>query len=110
MKKPTVTNQLGRHAEIVPIDGSHYVLVDGQPWSRHAVSLAQTQTSRVCFSNVPLDINEGAKGGHLLEITLRPDCDISAYELIEEGKPYREWCVPAKIINERMMIRPVVED
>jgi len=27
--------QIGKHAEIVPMDGSHYVLVDGQPWSRH---------------------------------------------------------------------------
>ena len=25
----------GRHAEIVPKDGSHYVLVDGHEWSRH---------------------------------------------------------------------------
>jgi hypothetical protein len=25
----------GRHAEIVPRDGSHYVFVDGVPWSRH---------------------------------------------------------------------------
>jgi hypothetical protein len=32
MKDPVKT---GRHAEIVPKDGSHYVLVDGQEWSRH---------------------------------------------------------------------------
>jgi hypothetical protein len=25
----------GRHAEIVPKDHSHYVYVDGFPWSRH---------------------------------------------------------------------------
>jgi hypothetical protein len=25
----------GRHAEIVPKDGSHCVLVDGMEWSRH---------------------------------------------------------------------------
>ena len=30
MKNPV---KMGRHAEIVPVDGSHYVLVDG--WSRH---------------------------------------------------------------------------
>jgi len=29
------TPKPGRHAEIVPIDGDHYVLVDGRPWSRH---------------------------------------------------------------------------
>jgi hypothetical protein len=27
--------KIGRHAEIVPGDGSHYILVDGQEWSRH---------------------------------------------------------------------------
>jgi hypothetical protein len=26
---------IGRHAEVVPMDGSHYVLVDGKQWSRH---------------------------------------------------------------------------
>ena len=30
-----MTKPEGRHAEIVPGDGSHYVLVDGQQWSRH---------------------------------------------------------------------------
>jgi hypothetical protein len=32
MKEPV---KMGRHAEIVPGDGSHYVLVGGQEWSRH---------------------------------------------------------------------------
>jgi hypothetical protein len=32
MKDPV---KMGRHAEIVPMDGSHYVLVDGEQWSRH---------------------------------------------------------------------------
>lgn len=27
--------KMGRHAEIAPGDGSHYVLVDGVQWSRH---------------------------------------------------------------------------
>ena len=38
-KKPSVrffaAMKPGRHAEIVPGDGSHYVLVDGQEHSRH---------------------------------------------------------------------------
>jgi len=32
MSKPKID---GRHADIMPLDGSHYVMVDGQPWSRH---------------------------------------------------------------------------
>jgi hypothetical protein len=35
----------GRHAEIVPRDGSHYVLVDGQQWSRRD-SLAKGEAVR----------------------------------------------------------------
>ena len=30
-----MTKPEGRHAEMVPGDGCHYVLVDGKEWSRH---------------------------------------------------------------------------
>jgi hypothetical protein len=53
----------------------------------------------VFLSDVPLDCNDGAKGDQLLEIALPSLHDISDYELIEDGKPYREWCVPAEILN-----------
>jgi hypothetical protein len=54
----------------------------------------------VFLSDKPLDDNEGAGGDHVLEVTLPDDCcDLSYYELVEEGKPYREWCIPAEIIN-----------
>ena len=36
MKEVHISKQkVGRHAEIVPKDGSHYVVVDGVEWSRH---------------------------------------------------------------------------
>jgi hypothetical protein len=41
-------NTLGRHAEIVPKDGSHYVLVDGVEWSRHD-SLATAEAVRAAI-------------------------------------------------------------
>jgi hypothetical protein len=41
----------------------------------------------------------------LLEIKLPDNLDISEYELIEEGKPYREWCVPAELINQHGSVR-----
>jgi hypothetical protein len=53
----------------------------------------------VFLSDAPLDCNDGAKGDQLLEIALPSLHDISDYELIEDGKPYREWCVPAGILN-----------
>jgi hypothetical protein len=63
----------------------------------------------VFLSNVPVDVNEGAKGDELLEVLLPDGTDLSEYELIEEGKPWREWCVPAALLN-RMARAAVVPD
>jgi hypothetical protein len=52
----------------------------------------------VWLSNVPLDIHEGADGDSLLRIEL-PEQAVADCEWIEEGKPYREWLVPAQRIN-----------
>jgi len=59
----------------------------------------------IWLSDFPLDCNEGAKGNELLEITLPDSCEVSHYELIEEGKPYREWCIPARTIQKVGSIR-----
>jgi hypothetical protein len=49
----------------------------------------------------PLSVHEGTGGELLLEVNLPDDCcDFPYYELVEEGKPYREWCIPAAIINQ----------
>jgi hypothetical protein len=53
--------------------------------------------SGVWLSNIPLDENEGAKGDVLLRIDL--DTDVARFEWIEDGKPYREWLIPASIVN-----------
>jgi hypothetical protein len=52
----------------------------------------------IFFSNYPLDENEGAKGRVVLTVKIPMDI-ITDYELIEDGKPYREWCIPAEIVN-----------
>jgi hypothetical protein len=56
--------------------------------------------SGVWLSNVPLDINEGTDGDTRLQVEL-PEQAIAGFEWIEDGKPYREWLVPARLINER---------
>ena len=40
----------------------------------------------------------GASGDTLLRIEIAEDV-LAAFEWIEEGKPYREWLVPAAILN-----------
>ena len=35
----------------------------------------------------------------MIELTVSDDFDLDYWELIEEGKRYREWCVPAEVLN-----------
>jgi hypothetical protein len=56
--------------------------------------------SGVWLSNVPLDSNEGAEGDVLLRVELALDEeDLTRFEWVEEGKYYREWLIPARLIN-----------
>jgi hypothetical protein len=56
----------------------------------------------VWLSDVPLDANEGAIGDVLLRLSLKvPARDLRFWEWQEEGKPYREFLVPAELINSR---------
>ncbi|MBR0914888.1 hypothetical protein [Bradyrhizobium japonicum] len=62
--------------------------------------MTSDEHSGVWLSNVPLDVNEGAPGDTLLRLEL-PEQIIASYEWIEKGKPYREWLIPAQLINEK---------
>ncbi len=53
----------------------------------------------VWFADRPLDPNEGASGDALL-MTEIPEDQLAAFEWREEGKPYREWLIPAALANE----------
>jgi hypothetical protein len=61
--------------------------------------MTEIEFEGVWISDEPLDVNDGAHGTHLLRITLPPAVDLSGFEWIEEGKGFREWCVPAHILN-----------
>lgn len=67
--------------------------------------------SGVWLSNVPLDENEGAKGPVLLKIhlSLRRQL-LREYEWVEEGKGYREFLVPAEVLNPTITKIEVAED
>jgi hypothetical protein len=54
----------------------------------------------VWLSNVPLDENEGAHGDYLLRVSLDiSESELARYEWIEEGKGYREFLIPAELVN-----------
>ena len=67
--------------------------------------------SGVWFSDQPLDSNEGASGDVLLRVTLSlSESELKDWEWCEEGKPYREWLVPSKIVNAALKLLEVVRD
>ena len=79
---------------------------------RDAVGTYLTETTHagVWLSDVPLDVNEGAKGDALLRVVLDlTDRELSVYEWIEEGKPYGEWLIPAGVVREHLRSLDVSE-
>jgi hypothetical protein len=73
--------------------------------------LTQDTFSGVWLSDEPLDINEGAPGDILLEVcTDLSESELLAYEWIEEGQGFREFLVPASIVNSRSRIRIAEDD
>lgn len=68
--------------------------------------MTKHEYSGVWLSNVPLDANEGAFGDTLLAVELNlTDEELRKYEWVEEGKGYREWLIPAALVNCRSRIR-----
>ena len=53
----------------------------------------------VWLGDLPMDPNEGASGDVLFVLDI-PEQVLKPFEWIEEGKPYREFLVPADTVNE----------
>ncbi len=74
--------------------------------------LTEQKLTGVWFSDRPLDSNEGIRldADTLLEITTRlSESALAEYEAVEDEKPYREWLVPAALINANSTTR-IVDD
>ena len=64
----------------------------------------------VWLSDIPLDVNQGAKGDTLLQVKLAADNGtLKHYEIIEKGTPYREWCIPAGVVNACLLSVSIAE-
>ena len=89
------------------LENAQAILKEG--FKNHTGSyLTQSLHTGVWLSNVPLDENEGAHGETVLEVTFNlPDASLDSFEWIEEGKPYREWLVPAAFVNLHAKVRIV---
>ena len=80
-------------------DAAAKILQDGfrDTTSRY---LTDREWSGVWVSDRPLDNSEGASG----EIDIAEDL-LTAFEWVEEGKPFREWLVPAAVLNDAGTVR-----
>jgi len=63
--------------------------------------LTDQHWSGVWLSDVPLDVNVNLQGDVLLKVNLGiPSHELrQKYEWQEEGKPYREFLIPAEVVN-----------
>jgi hypothetical protein len=66
--------------------------------------LTDREWSGVWVSDRPLDNSEGASGEALLQIDIAEDL-LTAFEWVEEGEPFREWLVPAAVLNDAGTVR-----
>ena len=62
----------------------------------------------VWLSTVPPDATDDTLGTDLLEVDI-PEEDVAPHEWIEAGNPYREFVVPAAIVN-RFPVRQIVHE
>ncbi len=73
--------------------------------------LTDREWTGVWFSDQPLDVNEGAEGDTLLRVDLNlTDDAIADYEWVEEEKGYREWLLPAQLVNEHGTVATVRDE
>lgn len=82
------------------IDAALAILKDG--FIDHCGGIGGLRLSGVWISDNVLDANEGCKGNTTLRLkTEQNHRFLDRYEIIEDGKPYREWCVPARLLNSK---------
>lgn len=78
--------------------------------TRLTITVPQTGSSACGSVTVPLEDSEGAEGDTLLEVWLKAsESALADYEWVEEDKPYREWLVPAAIVNPLIVAIRIVE-
>lgn len=51
----------------------------------------------VWLAECPLDAQESIKGPTVLSVEI-PEAEIASFE-VEQGRSYREWCIPAEVVN-----------
>jgi hypothetical protein len=70
--------------------------------------LSNRMWAGVWLSARPLDTDDGAKGDTVLMVKLDiPEHKLARWEWTGEGRPYREWLIPAELLNDCMTVEMV---
>ena len=91
-------------------DAAGAIIRDGFRDSEGTYGFTTLTLRGVFLAVAPADVNDGAKGDQLLEVALPDELDLSAYAIVEEGRPAWEWCVPADVLNRHASVRLLAED
>lgn len=91
-------------------DAAEEILRHGFRDATGSYGLVNFELTGVWLGDSPMDVNEGAKGDQVLRVEFGDDVALGDFEVITEGKPYREWCVPAVLINERATVTLMSDD
>ncbi|NQV44263.1 MAG: hypothetical protein HQ501_05130 [Rhodospirillales bacterium] len=92
-------------------ESAEQILLGGFRDSTGNYMLANTVVTGIFVANIPLGVQDGAAGDVTLKISTQLPIDtFSEFELVEEMKPFREWCIPADRINGSGQVCRMTED
>lgn len=91
-------------------DAADAILRGGFRDATGSYMLHDFELTGVFLGDSPMTVNEGANGDQVLRVEMPDDVDLADFELIEDGKPYREWCVPATLINTHATVTLMTDD
>ena len=91
-------------------DAAEAILADGFRDATGSYMFVSLVLTGVWLGDKIMDINEGAKGEQVFRVEFADEADIQEFEIIQDGSPYREWCVPAALINSRATVTLMRDD
>jgi hypothetical protein len=96
-------------------DAANTILAEGFRDTTGSYMLHDFELTGVWLADRPLNCNQGAKGDQVLRVELPDDLELrEIVELDEDGNPaiggYREWDVPAALINEHATVTLMSDD
>jgi hypothetical protein len=100
-----------RYFHTTTADAAESILAAGFRDGSGSYGFATVELCGVFLADLPVDVNEGAKGDTVLAVDLPDDLDLSGFEIIEETPHvrWREWCVPAVVITAHGRVRRLSE-